>query len=128
MAYEPTHVVVGLGDPVTWGLVSTGRRDGGRVYRAFQMAEDLADHLALREAGVEPQHPLVTPGAACHLQAKDPLQQPRPTPARRLGVRLLAVHPLLPECREDRPTQLAVRRQTAAIAHQMDVWQGDQGC
>ena len=54
VAYETTRVVVGLGDPVTWSLAGTGRRDGGRVCRKFQMAEDLADDLALRDDGDDP--------------------------------------------------------------------------
>ena len=85
------------------------------------MAEDLADHLALRDDGDEPQHALLTPGAAGHLQRKDPLEQPRPTLARRRGARLRLVEALLAWRREDRPTQMAVRRQTAAIAHQVAV-------
>jgi hypothetical protein len=31
VADEPTRVVVALGDPVTWCLAGTGRRDGGWV-------------------------------------------------------------------------------------------------
>ena len=53
VAYETTRVVVGLGDPVTWGLASTSRRNGGRVCSEFQMAADLADHFALRDDGDE---------------------------------------------------------------------------
>jgi hypothetical protein len=34
----------GLGDPVTWYLTSTGRRDGGWVGRAFQMAQTYRKH------------------------------------------------------------------------------------
>ena len=54
VAYETTRVVVGLGDPVTWSLAGTGRRDGGWVCSTFQMAKDLADHLTLRNNGDEP--------------------------------------------------------------------------
>jgi hypothetical protein len=53
-ADELTRVVVALGDPVEWCLARTGRRDGGWVYREFQMAKDLADHLALCDDGDEP--------------------------------------------------------------------------
>src|SRR6516165_5944215 len=63
MAYETTHVVVDLGDPVPWDLASTGRRDGRWVYSTFQMAEDRADHFALRHDGDEPQSPALTPRA-----------------------------------------------------------------
>src|SRR5262249_50421869 len=55
MTDEPTRVVVGSGDPVTVCLASTGRRDGGWVCSKLQMAEDLADHRALRDDGDEPQ-------------------------------------------------------------------------
>ena len=53
MAYEPTRAGVGLGHPVARCLASTGRRGGGWVYSEFQMAEDLADHFALRDDGDE---------------------------------------------------------------------------
>jgi len=125
VADEPTRVVVALGDPVTWCLAGTGRRDGRGVCRQFQMVEELANDLTLRDDGDEPQRPALTKRAVHHIQRKDPLQQPRPVPARRPGVPL-RVHPLLTWCREDRPTQVAVWRQTPPIAHQMDVWQGDQ--
>ena len=41
-------------------------------------------------------------------------------------VRRLILHALL--ARDHRPTPVAVRRQTAAIAHQVDAWQGHEGC
>ena len=84
---------MGLGEHVNL-LASTDRRDGGWVCSTFQMAEDLADHLALRDDGDEPQRPALTKRAVRHVKRKDPMQQPRPVPARRPGVRLL-VHPLL---------------------------------
>jgi hypothetical protein len=34
------------------------------------MPEDLPDHLAVRDDGDEAQRPLLTPGAACHIQGK----------------------------------------------------------
>src|SRR5262245_18897783 len=49
-----------------------------------------------------------------------------PAPARRPGVRLL-VHPLLVWGQEDGLTQVAVRRQTPPIAHEMHVRQGHEG-
>src|SRR5262249_43627761 len=61
-ASEPTPVVAGLGDPVTWCLAGTGRRNGGWVCREFQMAEDLANDLTLRDDGNESQHPALTKG------------------------------------------------------------------
>src|SRR5262245_62644688 len=69
------HALRGLGDPVTWYLTSTGRRDGGWVGRAFQMAQYLADHLPLRDDGDEPQRPLMAPRAGGYLQVKDPPQE-----------------------------------------------------
>ena len=50
----PTRTGVGLGHPVERCLASTGRRDGGWVCRKFQMAEDLADDLTLRDDGDDP--------------------------------------------------------------------------
>src|SRR5919204_2380800 len=91
------------------------------------MAEDLTDHLALRDDGDEPQCPTLTPREVCHIQRKDPMQQPCPAPRRRRGARLWLVEALLPWCREDRPTQMAVGRQAAPIAHEMHVRQGHEG-
>src|SRR5262249_10357312 len=126
MAYETTRVIVALGDPVIWCLAGTGRGNGRGICRALQMAEDLANDLTLRDDGDEPQGPTRTKRAVRQVQAKDSLEQPRPAPAWRRGAHLWRVEALLPWGREDRPTQVAVRRQTAAIAHQMDVGQGDQ--
>src|SRR5262245_13661357 len=117
MAYETTRVVVGLGDPVIGCWARTGRCDGGWVCSALQMTEERADHLALRDDGDEPPQARLTPGAARHSQRKDPLEQPRPAPARRRGARLRLVAALLPEGREDRPPQVAVRGEAAPIAH-----------
>src|SRR5262249_36640390 len=126
MAYEPTRVV-GLGNPVIWCLTSTGRCDGGWVGREFQMAKDLADHLTLRDDSDESQHPARTKRAVRQVQAKAPLEQLRPAPARRPGACLRLVAALLPGRREDRPAQPSARRQTATIAYQVDMRQGDQG-
>ena len=79
-ADEPTRVVVDLGDPVARCLASTGRCDGGWVYSEFQMAEDLANDLALRDDSDEPQHPTLTQWAGGHLQVKHASQEPRPGP------------------------------------------------
>jgi len=90
------------------------------------MAEDLADDLALRDDGDEPQHPALAKRTGAHLQGKHALQEPRPRPIRGTPLCLLSVHPLLTRRRDNRLTQCAMRRQTPAIAHEMDVWQGDQ--
>ena len=50
-----TRDAVDLGHPVAHGLASMGRRDGEWVGSTFEMAEDLADHRALRDNGDEPQ-------------------------------------------------------------------------
>jgi hypothetical protein len=93
------------------------------------MLEELPDDLALRDGGDDAQRPLLAKRAARHIQRKDALQQPRPTPARRSRVgRLLVLHPLLAGRGDDRPPQVTVRRQTAAIAHQMHAGQGHKGC
>src|SRR2546427_3877317 len=89
------------------------------------MAEDLADHLALRDDGDEPQGPALTQRAVRQVKRKDPMQQPRPAPARRPGLRL-RVHPLLARRRDDAPTEVAVRREAAPIAHEMHVRQGHE--
>ena len=127
MADEPTRVVVGSGDPVTWCLAGTGRSDGRGVCSPFEMAEDLVDHRALRDDGDEPQGPARTKRAAGHIQRQDSLEQPRPAPARRRGTHLRRVEALLTWGWDDCPTQVAVRRQTAPIAHEMDVGQGYEG-
>src|SRR4029434_1083242 len=114
------------GGPRKGFLAETRRSDGGRVHRELQMPEDLADHLAVRDGGDDPQWPPLTPRAACHLQGKDALQQPCPTPARRRWLRLLLVYPLLARRGDDRPSQMTVRRQTPTIAHQVDARQGHE--
>jgi hypothetical protein len=99
-------------------LADTRRSNQGWVGCELQMPEDLADHLALRDSGDDPQRPPLTERAACHIQRKDALQQPCPAPTRRRGVRRLLVHPLLTRRGNDRPTQRTVRRQTAPMQGQ----------
>jgi hypothetical protein len=97
-----TRDAADLGYPVAHCWVSAGRRAGGWVCSTFQMAEDLADHRALRDDGDKPQCPALTTRAVRHVKRKAPMQQPRPAPARRPGVRLL-VHPWLTWRRDDAP-------------------------
>ena len=92
------------------------------------MLEDLPHALAVRDGGDDPQRPPLTQGAARHIQRKHALEQSRPAPARRPGVRRLLVHALLAWRGDNRPTQVAVRRQTPAIAHQVDARQGHERC
>src|SRR5215813_13912961 len=66
-AYAISYTGVSLGDPVTGDLARTGRRNGRWVCSPFEMAEDLADHLALRDDGDEPQYPTLTQRAVHHI-------------------------------------------------------------
>jgi hypothetical protein len=45
-AHETTRAGAGLGHPVERCLARTGRRDGGWVYRQFQVVEDLAEGVS----------------------------------------------------------------------------------
>src|SRR5262245_14157161 len=126
VADKPTRVVVALGHPVTWCLAGTGRRERRWICREFQMAEDLANDLTLRDDGNESQHSALTKRARAHLQGKHALQESRPCPIRVAPRRLLPVSPLLARCGDDAFAEMAVRRQAPPIAHQMDMGQGDQ--
>ena len=66
--------------------------NGAWVQRTLQMPEALSDHLAVREDCDDPQRPPLTPGAACHIQCKNALQQSCPAPARRPGVGFLVLY------------------------------------
>jgi len=66
-AHETPCAGVSLGDPITCGLASTGRRNGGWVCSALQMAEDFANHRALRDDGDEPQCPALAQWTRAHL-------------------------------------------------------------
>ena len=49
-------------------------------------------------------------------------------PIRGSRLRLLPIHTLLAWCGNDRGSQRAMRRYTAAVAHEVDTWQGhDRG-
>jgi hypothetical protein len=95
MAYEATRVVVALGDPVTWCLAGTSRRDGRGVCSPFEMAEDLTDHRALGDDGNEPQCSALAKRTGDHLQGKHASQELSPRPIRGARVRILSVYPLL---------------------------------
>ena len=90
------------------------------------MAENFADHFALRDDGDEAQRPALAPGTGSHLQVKHPLEQPCPAPARRRGTCRRLVEALLPWRREDRAAQMAVRREAPPIAHEMHMRQGHE--
>src|SRR5215831_1241213 len=100
-------------DSLSWRLW----RNGGWVCSEFQMAEDLANDLTLRDDGDESQHPALTKWTRAHLQGKHALQEPGPGPIRSAPLRLLPVQPLLTRGGHDRVAQVTVGRQTAAITH-----------
>src|SRR5262249_40664920 len=75
-----TRDAVDLGHPVAHGLARTGRRDGEWVCSTFEMAEELADHRALRDNGDEPQRAALAQRTGDHLQMKHSPQEPRPRP------------------------------------------------
>src|SRR6266699_4955183 len=125
VADETTPRVVGLVEG-RYLLAPTGRGnrrwDGGEL----EMPQDARDHRLLGDDGHDAERAPAAEGDGGHLQPKDAAQQPGPRPVRGARVRLLPVQPLLARGGTDRPTQVAVRREAAPIAHQMDVWQGDQ--
>ena len=90
------------------------------------MAEDFANHRALRDDGDDAQGPVLTPRAVRHIQREDPMQQPCPAPLRRRARGLLVLQPLLARGGDDASAQVTVWRQTAAIAHEMDMREGDE--
>src|SRR5215469_16794061 len=94
-AHETPCAGVSLGDPITCGLASTSRRNGGWVCSELEMAEDFANHFALRDDGDEPQCPALAPGTRAHLQGKHALQESGPRPVRGAPRHLLPVQPLL---------------------------------
>ena len=92
------------------------RGDRRRVSRELEMSQDAADDGGLGDGGDEAQDPRLTPGAALHIEVKDPFEQPCPAKARgrRAGCRL---DPLLARGGGDRIASLAMRGQTAALSH-----------
>ena len=130
---RPRLTLWALGEPDKSCLAGTGRRDGGRVYRQFQMAENRTDHLGRGDGGDNPQRSMTAKRKVArlppptqwrktggHIQRKHPLQQPRPAPVRGGVAGLRLFYALLAWRRCDRPTQQTVRRQTAPIADQVD--------
>src|SRR5262249_53489030 len=108
MAHETPCAGVGLGNRVTCGLASAGRRNGGWVCREFQMAKDLADHCALWDDSNESQHPALTKWTRAHLQGKHALQESGPGPIRGALLRLLRVYPLLTRGGDDPPAEVVI--------------------
>src|SRR5262249_9174390 len=119
------HAGVGLVEhEYLWATTGgcNGRWDG----RELEMPQDARDHRLLGDDSNDPECTTSAKGTRGHIQAKDAAQQPGPRPVRGARVRLCPVQPLLARGGTDRPTQVAVRREAAPIAHQMDVWQRDQ--
>src|SRR5437870_10894810 len=101
-------------------LATTGRGNGRGNGGQLEMPQDTRDHRLLGDDGNDAQGAPSAKRTGAHLQPKDAAQEPGPRPVR--GARLrLPVHTLLAWRREDAPAQVAVRRQTAAIAHQVAV-------
>src|SRR5215831_17493309 len=109
-------------DSLSWRLW----RNGGWVCSEFQMAEDLANDLTLRDDGDESQHPVLTQWTHGHLQGKHALQEPGPGPIRAAPLRLLPVHPLLAWSGTDGLAQCAMGCQTAGIADEVHTRQGHE--
>ena len=101
---------------------------GGGTAASLQMTQDARDHRLLGDGGNDPERAASAQGTGGHIQGKHAPQQPRPAPARRPQAGLMPIHTLLARRRDDRPAQLAVRRQTARIADEMDARQGHERC
>ncbi len=87
------------------------------------MPQDARDHRLLGDDSNDPECTTSAQGTRGHIQAKDAAQQPGPRPVGGARWRFLPVQPLLAQCRTDHPTQGAVRREAAPIAHEMDARQ-----
>src|SRR3989454_2912555 len=90
------------------------------------MPQDARDHRLLGDDSNDPECTTSAKGTRDHLQAKDAAQQPGPRPVWGARLRFLPVQPRLAQCRTDHPTQVAVRREAAPIAHEMDARQGHE--
>jgi len=67
---------------------------GAIRWRAL-LARGVHAHLASGGSRNAPQHATLTKRAALHSEGKDPLEQPGPAPARRLGAGFRLLHALL---------------------------------
>ena len=88
------------------------------------MTQDTRDHRFLGHGGNDAECTAPAQGAGGPIQVKHAPQQPCPAPARCPSIGLTSIHTLLVWCRDDRPTQLTVRRQTSGIAHQVHPFRG----
>ena len=102
VANEPTHDVIGLGNPIERGLATrAGAMAAGRP-RSFRWRSICWITSALGDGGNDPQRPLLAKRTGGHIQSKYPLQEPRPAPVRRLSLCLIPFHALLAWRRGDR--------------------------
>jgi hypothetical protein len=90
------------------------------------MVENLAENVSLGDGGNDLQRPPPTRGAAFQVEGEDTLQQSCPVPVRRACLRFLAVYTLLARCGNNRGPELAMRRETPRVAHQVDTRQGHE--
>src|SRR5215831_15462031 len=107
-------------------LATTGRGNGRGHGGQLEMPQDACDHRLLGDDRNDAECAPSAKRTGAHIETKDAAQQSGPRPVRGGRWRLLPVQPLLARGGDDAFAQVAVRRQAAAIAHQMDVGQGDQ--
>src|SRR5215468_12142783 len=119
VADETTPRGVGLVERA-YLLAHTGRGNRRWDGRQLEMPQDTRDHRLLGDDGNNTECAPSAKRTGAHLQTKDAAQQPGPRPVGGARVRLLSVQPLLAWGGTDRPPQVAVRREAAPIAHQMD--------
>src|SRR5262249_42495676 len=114
-AYETTHDVVGLDDPVKSCLAGTGWRDGGGSGASFTWRRIFRMTSPWVTAAMSRSVPLMAKRAGGQIEGKHPLQEPRPAPVWRGAAGLRPFHTLLVWRRRNCAAQAAVRRQTASV-------------
>ena len=92
------------------------------------MTQDARHDCLLGDGGNDPERAATTERTRGHSQRTHAPQQSCPAPVRCARLGLFPIHTLLARRRDDRPSQLTVRRQTPAIAEEMDPWQGHERC
>ena len=125
---SPRATLWALGDPIECFLTRTGGNNGRWDRRKVQMPEDPRDHRLVGDSGHDPERTTSAKREGGHIQSKHAPQQPRPAPARCSSVGLIPTYTLLARRWNDCPAQLAVRRQTARVAHEMNSRQGYDRC
>jgi hypothetical protein len=114
--------------PAKGCLVETRRGQGRRSGGALARPAALPAARALGAGGAEAERPLRPARAARHGLGPPPLQQLLPAPPRRgrVGCRR-GLHPVLAGHGHDGPAQVALGRQSAALAPQRHAGQGHEG-